>query len=50
MDLLGVQGITAAIHITLNNHIQKIKIEDLNGKALADERINFKKNGIALIT
>ena len=41
--LLGVQGITAAIHIPLNNHIQKIKIEDLNYKALADERINFEK-------
>ena len=41
--LLGVQGITAAIHIPLNNHIQKIKIEDLNDKALADERINFEK-------
>ena len=41
--LLGVQGITAAIHILLNNHIQKIKIEDLNDKALADERINFEK-------
>ena len=41
--LLGVQGITAAIHIHLNNHIQKIKIEDLNDKALADERINFEK-------
>ena len=41
--LLGVQGITAAIHIPLNKHIQKIKIEDLNDKALADERINFEK-------
>ena len=41
--LVGVQGITAAIHIPLNNHIQKIKIEDLNDKALADERINFEK-------
>ena len=41
--LIGVQGITAAIHIPLNNHIQKIKIEDLNDKALADERINFEK-------
>ena len=28
--LLGVQGITVAIHIPLNNHIQRIKIEDLN--------------------
>ena len=34
---------TAVIHIPLNNHIQKIKIEDLNDKALADERINFEK-------
>ena len=41
--LLGVQGITAAIHIPLNNNIQKIKIEDLNDNALADERINFEK-------
>ena len=41
--LLGVQGITVAIHIPLNNHIQKIKIEDLNDKDLADERINFEK-------
>ena len=41
--LLGVQGITVTIHIPLNNHIQKIEIEDLNDKALADERINFEK-------
>ena len=41
--LLGVQGITVAIHIPLNNKIQKIKIEDLNDKALAVERINFEK-------
>ena len=41
--LIGVQGITAAIHIPLNNKIQKIKIEDLNDKALAVERINFEK-------
>ena len=36
--LLGVQGITVAIHIPLNNHIQRIKIEDLNDEALADQR------------
>ena len=40
--LLGVQGITVAIHIPLNNHIQKIKIEDLNNKTLADERLKFE--------
>jgi len=40
--LLGVQGITVAIHIPLNNHIQKIKIEDLNDKTLADERLKFE--------
>jgi uncharacterized membrane protein len=41
--LLGVQGITVAIHIPLNNHIQKVKIEDLNDKMLADERLKFEK-------
>ena len=30
--LLGVQGITVAIHIPLNNHIQKLNIEELNDK------------------
>ena len=40
--LLGVQGITVAIHIPLNNHIQSIKIENLNYEALADERLKFE--------
>ena len=39
-----------AIHIPLNNHIQRIKIEDLNYEALADQRLKFEKNGISLIT
>ena len=39
--LLGVQGITIAIHIPLNNHIQRIKIEDLNDEVLADQRLKF---------
>ena len=47
--LLGVQGITMAIHIPLNNHIQRIKIEDLNDESLADQRLKFEKNGISLI-
>ena len=40
--LLGVQGITAAIHIPLNNHIQKVKIEDLDNRTLADVRLKFE--------
>ena len=40
--LLSVQGITVAIHIPLNNHIQRIKIEDLNDEALADQRQKFE--------
>ncbi|MFL2758197.1 MAG: DUF1772 domain-containing protein [Paracoccaceae bacterium] len=39
--LIGVQGITVAIHIPLNNHIQKLNIEELNDKTLADERLKF---------
>ena len=41
--LMGVQGITVVIHIPLNNHIQKVKIEELNDKMLADERLKFEK-------
>ena len=41
--LLVIQGITITIHILLNNHIQNIKIEKLNEKSIADERINFEK-------
>ena len=40
--LLGVQGITVAIHIPLNNHIKRIKIENLNDAALANERLKFE--------
>ena len=40
--LLGVQGITIAIHIPLNNQIQKVKIEELNDKTLADARLEFE--------
>ena len=40
--LLGVQGITVAIHIPLNNHIQKLNIEELKDKTLAYERKNFE--------
>jgi uncharacterized membrane protein len=40
--LLGVQGITVAIHIPLNNGIHKVKIEELNDEKLADERLKFE--------
>ena len=40
--LLGVQGITVAINIPLNNHIQKVKIEELNDETLANERLKFE--------
>ena len=40
--LLGVQGITIAIHIPLNNHIQKVKIGELNDETLANERLKFE--------
>ena len=40
--LLGVQGITVAIHIPLNNHIQRIKIEDFNDEELANQRSKFE--------
>ena len=40
--LVGVQGITAAFHIPLNNHIQNLIIEDLNDETLANERLKFE--------
>ena len=40
--LLGVQGITVAIHSPLNNHIQKLNIEELSEKTLAYERLKFE--------
>ena len=60
--LVGVQGITAAFHIPLNNHIQNLIIEDLNDETLADETLaderlkfeakwnffNYIRTGIAL--
>ena len=40
--LLGVQGITIFIHLPLNNHIQKIDINDVNNQSLNEERTNFE--------
>ena len=41
--LFGVHGITIAIHIPLNNHIQKLLIEELNDAAITDERVKFER-------
>ena len=41
--LLGVHGITIAIHIPLNNQIQKVLIEDLNDEPTKDERVKFER-------
>ena len=40
--LFGVQGITIAVHIPLNNHLQKVKIEELSDKSLTEERVKFE--------
>ena len=40
--LLGVQGIMVVVHILLNNHIQRTKIENNNDEALADQSLKFK--------
>ena len=41
--LLGVQGITIAIHIPLNNHIQKVVIEELSEEVITEERVKFER-------
>ena len=41
--LLGVQGITIAIHIPLNDKIQKVLIDELNDNAITDERVKFER-------
>ena len=40
--LLGVQGITISIHLPLNNHIQKIDINNINNQSLNEERTKFE--------
>ena len=41
--LLGVQGITISIHLPLNDHIQKMNIDELNDQILREERVKFEK-------
>ena len=40
--LVGVQGITISIHLPLNNHIQKLKINELSDQRLSEERLEFE--------
>ena len=41
--LLGVHGVTLAVHIPLNNHVQKVVIEELNDEAIKHERVQFER-------
>ena len=41
--LLGVHGVTLAVHIPLNNHVQKVVIEELNDEAIKHERVKFER-------
>jgi uncharacterized membrane protein len=41
--LLGVQGITLAVHLPLNNNIQKLDVEKIASQILAEERSKFEK-------
>ena len=41
--LLGVHGVTLAVHIPLNNHVQKVVIEELNDEAIKRERVKFER-------
>jgi len=40
--LLGVQGITILIHLPLNNHVQKLNLEELKDENLRKERLKFE--------
>ena len=44
--LIGVQGTTIVIHLPLNNHLQKINIDELDEHKLSEERINFEKRWV----
>ena len=43
MYLLGGQGVTIAIDLPLNRHIQKLHIADLDAQALREERVRFEE-------
>ncbi|MGB2319444.1 MAG: DUF1772 domain-containing protein [Candidatus Puniceispirillum sp.] len=44
--LLGVQGITISIHLPLNNHLQRLDVDDLDAASLHDERVMFESRWV----
>ena len=40
--LLGFQGATIAVHLPLNNKIQKIKVDKVSPALLSEERSKFE--------
>ena len=40
--LIGVQGITIRIHLTLNNRLQRLEIDEMDPESLSQERNKFE--------
>ena len=40
--VIGVQGLTMAVHLPLNNRIKNLKINTLNNERIKEERLNFE--------
>ena len=40
--LMGVQGITILIHLPLNNHLQRLEIDEMDPESLSKERNKFE--------
>ena len=40
--LLGVQGITIRVHLPLNNHLQRLEIDEIDPESLSKERNKFE--------
>ena len=41
--LLGVQGVTVAVHLPLNRHIQNVDVAELDEQTLREEREHFEE-------
>ena len=40
--LVGVQGLTIFFHLPLNKRIQSVNVNEMNSKALLDQRVSFE--------
>ena len=40
--LMGVQGITIRVHLPLNNHLQRLEIDEMDPESLSKERNKFE--------